>query len=149
MKAREGKYMFVLLVLVIVAGVVALFSEQTPGKAIQASNVADSLEEYDDVTLPVVYCGMIPLGTTTIHLDKYTTVGKLRRAVRAAELQSTLQLPIACAFDCGLRLLPATNEKDFVKLMTQTNFGESLDTLSCSLPFVQVRNGAGQEVHFG
>ncbi|MDO8661593.1 MAG: hypothetical protein Q7K43_06915, partial [Candidatus Woesearchaeota archaeon] len=137
------------LVLIIVAvavliGLVFIISGPRTGRAIALPQEVS----YDEVQLDAL-CGIIPMTSNLLKIKQYSSVGDLRQALVLADLSSTLPLPLACVFDCGVRVLPARNEADFSELMSATNFGQTLSKYSCGLPALAVTNLKGEKVRLG
>ncbi len=143
MKKKDHRILYAVVAIAVLFGILLLFGGRGVGNAI-AQGTTDSSN--DDLTFPALYCGSIPLVDTSMSLQQFTSVGKLRDAMSNAELATTLPLPLACVFDCGLRYLPAKDSTDFMDLMSNTNFGQTLNKYACKLPPVAVTNAKGDAI---
>ncbi len=141
-RKKQNSYGLVLVVaLLVLLALTVVISGVDSGKAIARAQI----ESHDDIALAAL-CGTIPLTSNVLKLARYSSVGDLRQALVLADLSSTLPLPIACVFDCGVRVLPARNDADFAELMGATNFGQTLSAYSCKLPVVPVTNLKGEKL---
>jgi len=141
-KQKNQSYLVLIIVAVaVLIGLVIISSGPRTGRAVALPQETS----HDDVQLDAL-CGIIPMTSNVLKIKHYSSVGDLRQALVLADLSSTLPLPMACMFDCGLRVLPARNEADLAELMSATNFGKTLSQYSCGLPALSVTNLKGEKV---
>ncbi|GEM_PF-4580722 len=143
-KKQKNTQSYLILITVAVAvliGLVFIISSPLTGRAVALPQEVS----HDGVQLEAL-CGIIPMTSNALKIKHYSSVGDLRQALVLADLSSTLPLPMACVFDCGVRVLPARNEPDFAELMSATNFGQTLSAYSCGLPALPVTNLKGEKV---